>query len=144
MSKYEVEVKSMVGTLDNKIFKKMAKKGDITATKIIDIMGKVVTITGYSECEIETEDKEFSILYVNTNEFGIVSAGSEIFKESVEDYFGEVECFRIKSIKTKKGNTYKAVPILSYASGIEKNKTEVEETETEAEETETEADELPF
>ena len=125
MSKYEVEVKSMVGTLENKTFEKMAKKGDITATKIVDIMGKVVTITGYSECEIETQDKKFSILYVNTEEFGIVSAGSEIFKESVEDYFGEVEKFRIKSIKTKKGNTYKAVPILSYCA--EENKGEPEE-----------------
>lgn len=138
MSKYEVEVKSMIGTLDNKTFEKMAKKGDITATKIVDIMGKEVTITGYAECEIETQDKKFSILYVNTNEFGIVSAGSEIFKESVEDYFGEVERFRIKSIKTKKGNTYKAVPILSYTAGIEENKTESEETKTEADE------ELPF
>lgn len=139
MSKYEVEVKSMIGTLDNKTFEKMAKKGDITATKIVDIMGKEVTITGYSECEIETQDKKFSILYVNTVEFGIVSAGSEIFKESVEDYFGEVERFRIKSIKTKKGNTYKAVPILSYDGEIKENKTEVEETKTESDD-----EELPF
>lgn len=139
MSKYEVEVKSIIGTLDNKIFEKMAKKGDITATKIVDIMGKVVTITGYSECEIETEDKNFSILYVNTEEFGIVSAGSEIFKESVEDYFGEVERFRIKSIKTKKGNTYKAVPILSYGEGKKENKTEPEKNVQEIQD-----DELPF
>lgn len=137
MSKYEVEVKSKVGTLDNKIFEKMAKKGDITATKIVDIMGKVVTITGYSECEIETQDKKFSILYVNTEEFGIVSAGSEIFKESIEDYYGEVEKFRIKSIKTKKGNTYKAVPILSYCA--EENKTEPEKNVQEIQD-----DELPF
>lgn len=139
MSKYEVEVKSMIGTLDNKTFEKMAKKGDITATKIVDIMGKVVTITGYSECEIETQDKKFSILYVNTEEFGIVSAGSEIFKESVEDYYGEVERFRIKSIKTKKGNTYKAVPILSYAEGIKENKTEPEKNVQEIQD-----DELPL
>lgn len=139
MSKYEVEVKSMIGTLDNKTFEKMAKKGDITATKIVDIMGKVVTITGYSECEIETQDKKFSILYVNTVEYGIVSAGSEIFKESVEDYFGEVERFRIKSIKTKKGNTYKAVPILSYGEGIKENKTEPEKNVEEIQD-----DELPI
>lgn len=141
MSKYEVEVKSMEGTLDNKTFEKMAKKGDITATKIAEIMEKEVTITGYSECEIETQDKKFNILYVNTKEFGIVSAGSEIFKESVEDYFGEVERFKIKSIKTKKGNTYKAVPILSYRA--EENKTEPEENKTEPEEKKPE-DELPF
>ncbi len=139
MSKYEVEVKSMIGTLDNKTFEKMAKKGDITATKIVDIIGNEVTITGYAECEIETQDKKFSILYVNTEEFGIVSAGSEIFKESVEDYFGEVERFRIKSIKTKKGNTYKAVPILSYAEGIKENKTEPEKNVQEKQD-----DELPF
>ena len=139
MRKYEVEVKSKVGTLENKIFEKMAKKGDITATKIVDIMGQEVTITGYAECEIETQDKKFSILYVNTVEFGIVSAGSEIFKESVEDYYGEVERFRIKSIKTKKGNTYKAVPILSYGEGIKENKTEPEENIQEIPD-----DELPF
>lgn len=139
MSKYEVEVKSMIGTLENKTFEKMAKKGDITATKIVDIMGKEVTITGYAECEIETQDKKFSILYVNTEEFGIVSAGSEIFKESVEDYYGEVERFRIKSIKTKKGNTYKAVPILSYGEGIKENKTEPEKNVQEKQD-----DELPL
>ena len=137
MSKYEVEVISKVGTLDNEIFEKMAKKGDITATKIIDIMEEEVTITGYSECEIETQDKKFNILYVNTEEFGIVSAGSEIFKESVEDYFGDVRRFRIKSIKTKKGNTYKAVPILSIGAENKENKTETEKNVYED-------DELPF
>ena len=79
-----------------------------------------------------TEDKEFRILYVDTEEYGLISAGSEIFKKSVETYYGKVEEFIIKEIKTSKGKTYKAVPCL--------NKGKKEETKT----IEQDLNELPF
>lgn len=43
---------------------------------------------------------------------GIISTGSEVFKKSVEDYFGEVDNFVITEVKTKKGKTYKVSPLL--------------------------------
>lgn len=133
--KYNVEVKEKVGSCDNALFEKMAKKGDITATKIAELLGEVVKITGYAYCEITTDEKTFKILYVDTEEYGLISSGSEIFKESVEDYYGDVEYVRLTEVKTKKGKTYKAVPILG--------KRENKEEKTTNKETETDKD-LPF
>ena len=110
--KYEVEIKKAEGSCDTELFKKMAKKGDIQATKVVDMIGKVVKITGYAICKIVTEDKEFEMSYYATTE-GIISSGSEFFRESVEDYFGECELMKINEIKTKKGKTYKVSPILT-------------------------------
>lgn len=130
--KYEVKILSKVGTCDNSLFEKMAKKGDITAIKVNEIIGAEVKILGYSECNIITDDKNFNITYYDTEEYGLISSGSEVFRESVEDYFGEVNSVRITEIKTKKGKTYKAVPSLR-AKKKEETKNE-EET----------SDDLPF
>ena len=111
----------------------MAKNGDITATKVSEILGAEVTIVGYAECEITTEEKTFTINYFDTEEYGLISSGSEIFKESVSNYYGEVEKVRITEVKTKKGKTYKAVPMLS-----SKKKEQTEKKE------ETENNDLPF
>lgn len=127
--KYNVEVKEKVGSCDNALFEKMAKKGDITATKIAELLGEVVKITGYAYCEITTDEKTFNILYVDTEEYGLISSGSEIFKESVEDYYGDVEYIRLTEVKTKKGKTYKAVPVLGKRENKEE-KTTNKETET--------------
>ena len=121
--KYEVEINEKNGTLDNTLFEKMAKKGDITSIKVTECIGKEVSITGYAKCTIKTEDNEFDIVYYDTKEVGILSSGSEIFADSVFAYIGEVEKVRITEIKTKKGKTYKAVPILN--SKKEETKTEV-------------------
>lgn len=110
--KYEVTILSKVGTCDNTLFEKMAKKGDITATKLADLIGAVVKITGYSECNIVTDEKNFNVTYFDTEEYGLISSGSEVFLESVMDYFGETEFVKLTEIKTKKGKTYKAVPVL--------------------------------
>lgn len=110
--KYEVIIKEACGSCDSNLFKKMAQKGDITSVKVQDMIGKVVNITGYALCHIVTDDKEFDMGYYATDE-GIISTGSEVFKESVEDYMGDVELFKIVSLKTKKGTTYKVSPILS-------------------------------
>lgn len=126
--KYEVSVLEKVGTCDNSLFEKMAKKGDITATKLSDVINEVVKVTGYSKCNIVTEDKNFDIYYFDTEEYGLISSGSEIFAESVADYYGDVDYVRLTEVKTKKGKTYKAVPVLK-----ENKKEEKEET-----------DDLPF
>lgn len=118
--KYEVKIKEAKGTCKTELFEKMAKKGDITATKITEVLGKNFHIVGYAICEITTEDNQFEIGYFDTEEIGLISSGSIIFQESVIDYFGEVETVRIQEIKTKRGKTYKAVPI------IEKKKVENE------------------
>lgn len=135
-NKYEVKVNEKKGSCDNALFEKMAMKGDITATKLSEVLGQVVHIVGYASCTITTEDKTFDINYFDTEEYGLVSSGSEIFFESVKDYFGEVEAVRLTEVKTKKGKTFKAVPIL------DKKTTNKEETTKKEEETTN--DELPF
>ena len=110
--KYEVTIKEAHGSCNSNLFKKMAQKGDITSVKVQEMLGKVVNITGYAICHITTEDKEFDMGYFATND-GIISTGSEVFADSVSDYFGDVELFKIVSLKTKKGSTYKVSPILS-------------------------------
>lgn len=132
--KYEVTVNEKKGTCDNALFEKMAKKGDLTAIKLSELVGVEVKITGYAKCHIVTDEKEFDINYFDTEEYGLVSSGSEIFTESVLDYFGEVESVRLTEVKTKKGKTYKAVPV----SGNNKKEEKTEQKE------ETTYDDLPF
>lgn len=132
--KYEVSVLEKAGTCDSNLFEKMAKKGDITATSIKEFVGKVVTVLGYSKCKIATGEKEFEINYYDTDEYGFLSTGSGIFHESIVDYFGEVEQVRIVEVKTKKGKTYKAQPVIG------KKKEETNKMEMEIDEN----DELPF
>ena len=132
--KYEVTVNEKKGTCDNALFEKMAKKGDLTAIKISELLGVEVKITGYAKCNVVTEDKNFNINYFDTEEYGLVSSGSEIFTESVVDYFGEVESVRLVEVKTKKGKTYKAVPVLGNSKKEEKTEQKEEATN----------DDLPF
>ena len=128
IKKYEVSVLEKKGTCDNALFEKMAKKGDLTAIKISELLGVEVKITGYAKCNIVTDDKKFNINYFDTEEYGLVSSGSEIFTESVIDYFGEVERVRLVELKTKKGKTYKAVPVLGNNKKEEKTEQKEEAT----------------
>lgn len=137
--KYEVTVNEKKGTCDNALFEKMAKKGDLTAIKLSELLGVEVKITGYAKCHIITDEKEFDINYFDTEEYGLVSSGSEIFTESVVDYFGEVESVRLTEVKTKKGKTYKAVPVLG-----NRNKEEKIEQKEETIKNEETTDDLPF
>lgn len=134
--KYEVTVLDKKGTCDNALFEKMAKKGDITSKKLAEVLGMVVKIIGFAKCNIVTDEKNFDIYYFDTEEHGLISSGSEIFAESVTDYYGEVENVRLTEVKTKKGKTYKAVPVL----GNEKTNKK-EEITSKNEET---SDDLPF
>lgn len=126
--KYELTVNEKKGTCDNALFEKMAKKGDLTAIKLSELVGVEVKITGYAKCHIVTDEKEFDINYFDTEEYGLVSSGSEIFTESVVDYFGEVESVRLTEVKTKKGKTYKAVPVLGNNKKEEKTEQKEETT----------------
>lgn len=126
--KYEVTILEKKGTCDNSLFEKMAKNGDITAIKISELLGTEVKITGYAKCKIVTAEKEFEITYYDTDEYGLISSGSEVFKTSVDNYYGEVENVRITEVKTKKGKTYKAVPVLSKKNKDNEEKKEVETT----------------
>lgn len=110
MKKYELTIKNATGSCDTDLFKKMAKKGDITASKIEDFVGKVVRITGWADAHIEVEDKEFDLTYYATDD-GYFSTGSKYFNDSLEDYLDDTDTFKILKIKTKKGHTYKASPI---------------------------------
>ena len=110
--KYEVTIIEKKGSCDNSLFEKMSKKGDLTSTKITEVLGQEVSILGYAECNIVTESTDFNIIYFDTAEYGLLSSGSQIFFDSVKTYFGEVEKVRITEVKTKKGKTYKAVPVL--------------------------------
>lgn len=111
MKKYEVTIKNAVGSCNTELFKKMAMKGDITASKITDFVDKVVKITGYAETHIETADKEFDITYYATDD-GYFSTGSKYFNESLLDYLDSTKTFKILKVKTNKGYTYKVSPIV--------------------------------
>lgn len=111
-SKYEVNVKEVYGTCDSELFKKMAKKGDITSDRVKNVVDKVFKITGYAICNIITDDKNFDVIYYATDT-GFISSGSEILFNSVKDYIEDTDTFRIKEVKTRKGTTYKAVPIFT-------------------------------
>ena len=109
--KYEVEILEKKGSCDSATFEKMAKNGDIASRKVTECVGEVVTITGYALCHITAGDKEFDMNYYATPE-GMLSSGSEVFKNSVIEYYGDVGKFRINDVKTKRGTTYKVAPIL--------------------------------
>ena len=127
--KYEVRIVNSEGTCNNPLFEKMASKGDITASGgVKDFIGEVVNVKGYADCHITTSEKEFDLLYLDTD-MGYISTGSKVFNDSFSDYYSDgVKKFRIVSIKCKKGTTYKAVPV------FESMETEVE----------TDEEELPF
>lgn len=122
--KYDVKVLTKKGSCDTTLFEKMAKKGDLTSTKLADVIGAEVTIKGYATCEITTDKKTFVISYFDTEEYNLISSGSEIFKESVEDYYEEVERVKLVEVKTNKGKTYKAVPVLGTNKKAEETKLE--------------------
>ena len=125
---YKVEILEKKGTCESEIFELMAKNGDLTSQKLADMIGAQVKITGYAVCHITTDDKDFSVTYFDTEEYGLISSGSEVFLESVITYFGKVDKVILTQIKTIKGKTYKAVPVLK-ANKKEETKNEKEESD---------------
>ena len=112
MKKYELTINETWGSCNTELFKKMAKKGDISSSKIDAFLDKVVKITGYANAHIETDDKEFDLTYYATDD-GYFSTGSKYFNESLNDYLEDTDTFKILKVKTKKGHTYKASPIFN-------------------------------
>ena len=131
---YKVEILEKKGTCEDELFEIMAKNGDITSQKLADMIGCQVKITGYAICHITTDDKDFSITYFDTDEYGLISSGSQVFLESVISYFGKVDKVILTEIKTKKGKTYKAVPVLTRKKKEEPTKNNEEKNN----------DDLPF
>ena len=111
MAKFEIKLMEKKGSCEQALFEKMIKAGDIQATPVKNMINTNVEITGYALAHITTEDKEFDMGYYATDK-GILSTGSNVFKESVEKYFGECKTFRINELRTKKGTTFKVTPIL--------------------------------
>ena len=108
---YTVEIIEAKGACDTALFKKMASSGDITSSRINDMIDTTVKMNGYALCHITAGEKDFDINYYSTNE-GMISSGSEVFKNSVLNYIDEDVYVRICKLKTKKGITYKVSPIL--------------------------------
>ena len=108
----KVELTKTIGTCSSDIFKKMIEGGDLQAEKIASLVDSVVEINGYAVCHITTDDNEFDVNYFATED-GFFQSGSKWFLESVERYYDSVKRFKISKIKTSKGSTYKAVPVLS-------------------------------
>ena len=108
----KVELTKVVGTCDSDLFKKMVESGDLTAVKVADSVGETIEVSGYAIAHITTDDKDFNIVYYAT-ENGFIQSGSEWFLKSIENYYNDTKKFNIAKIKTSKGSTYKAVPVLS-------------------------------
>lgn len=123
--KFNVTINSVVGTLDNEIFKKMAGNGDITSISLLKCEGKTVTITGKAEVTIETSEKTFSQVYFNTEEYGIIHCGAgTMFDKSYNNYSELTDKFIVTKVECKLGKGYKAVPKMTDSTD---NNTEVEE-----------------
>lgn len=127
--KYIVTILKKEGTCKEELFEEMAKNGDLTSTKLSELIGVDVTITGYAVCQVETNDKNFTVTYYDTEEYGLISSGSEVFLESVTRYYGKVKQVRLTEIKTKKGKTYKAQPVLKTSKKEETTKNEEEKND---------------
>lgn len=111
---YEVTVKTMSGTLDYDIFRKMASNGDITSTSVAELVDAKISITGRATAHIKTEDKEFDMAYFDTNEYGIINCGEgTLFDKSYNAYKDDTEYYRVIKIKCKLGTAFKAVPVMT-------------------------------
>lgn len=111
MAKYEVFIENAEGVCEKELFKKMARNGDISAVKVEEMIEKPITLLGYAECSISTDNKEFDLIYYATD-IGYISSGSQFLLNSIKDYLDDTRKFVINKIKTKKGITYKASPII--------------------------------
>lgn len=111
MAKFDVEIKNAEGTCTDERFSVIVKNGDLQAEKVVNHVGEVIKITGYAEAHISTDTKDFDMIYYATDN-GYLSSGSKVFFDSVKKYISEFDTFKINSIKTSKGTTFKVTPIL--------------------------------
>ena len=73
--KYEVKIIKKVGTCDVDLFEDMAKRGDLQATKLGQLAGTEVKITGYALCHIATDENG-----------AIISSAEFDNKKAIKDY----------------------------------------------------------
>lgn len=116
--KFDIKINSTEGTLSNKLFKKMASKGDVTSTCVTKLKGEVFTPIGEADCTITAEEREFNRKYIDTVEHGIIHTSSELFIEGYTDYKQECSTMRIVAVKAKLGTAYKCVPVLDNSAEI--------------------------
>lgn len=108
---YVVTVKQTQGSLDTDLFKKMAEKGDITATSAQEMINAKITIKGMADVDVHTDERDYSLTYVDTEEYGLLqSSTGSMFINSIHDYKEDTDSFIIKEVKCKLGKGVKAVP----------------------------------
>lgn len=111
-SNYNVVIKEAKGDCDSDLFKKIARNGDVNAVGVKELIGKVIKIKGYANVEITAGDKNFSTTYYAVED-GYFQSGSEVLLNSIKNYLEDTDTFKIVEVKTKKGTTYKATPIVT-------------------------------
>lgn len=111
--KFEITLNNAEGTCDSALFKKMINKADVTSTGISELVGKIFTPTGSAYVHINTAEKEFDRLLIDTKEYGIIHTSSSVFEDGFIDYRGECDTMRIVAVKAKLGTCYKCVPVIT-------------------------------
>ena len=111
-SNFKVTIKSTTGICDTELFKKVCEHGDLNALRVKDHVGDIIHVNGMCDVTIQHEDEIFDITYYACDE-GVYSTGSTVFNDSVVDYIDDINTFRITSVKTKKGISFKASPVFS-------------------------------
>jgi hypothetical protein len=109
-SNFKVNIKATTGICDTELFKKACEHGDLNALRVKEHIGDIIHINGTCDVTIQNNDEVFDITYYACDE-GVYSTGSKIFKDSVTDYLGDINVFRITSIYTRKGTSFKASPV---------------------------------
>lgn len=111
--KFEVKMLEQEGSCNTELFNKMVSRGDLSPLRISEAIDNTVTIKGLAKATINSDDREFDLFYIDTEELGLISSSSQVFEESIKSYYpDDCKTFLIKKIKTKKGFTYKATPAL--------------------------------
>lgn len=111
-SNFKVTIKNATGICDTELFRKVCESGDLNALRIKDHIGDIIHVNGTCDTTIQNNDNIFDITYYACDE-GVYSTGSTVFNEGVTDYIGDINTFRIISIKTKRGTSFKASPVFS-------------------------------
>jgi hypothetical protein len=109
-SNFKVNIKATTGICDTELFRKVCEHGDLNALRVKEHIGDIIHINGTCDVTIQNNDEVFDITYYACDE-GVYSTGSKIFKDSVTDYLGDINVFRITSIYTRKGTSFKASPV---------------------------------
>lgn len=109
---FKVTINNATGICNTDLFRKVCEHGDLNAMRVKDRIGDIIHVNGTCDCTIQYNDEVFDITYYACDE-GVYSTGSEIFKDSVTDYLDDSNVFRITTISTRKGTSFKASPVFS-------------------------------